>query len=127
MDTNFKRLGNINKTAFQRVIDTLDGCVNAQGIKVKFPAWMVMGSKEWDATPEQVKAYAYQAALVTGWTNKSLIAAVCSVYEFVDSHMANFTIELLEDLAKKYPLEVEGKEKEPPKVTLVDGYGSREI
>jgi len=127
MDSDFKRLGNINKTAFQRVIDTLDGCINAQGIKVKFPAWMVMGSKEWDATPDQIKAYAYQAALVTGWTDKSLIQAVCSVYEFIDAHAASFTIRLLEDLAKQYPLEVKEKKKELPKVTLSDGDGAREL
>ncbi len=116
-----------NKVAFQRIIDTLDGCVNAQGIKVKFPAWMVMGSKEWDATPDQIKAYAYQAAKVTGWTNESLVKAVCNVYEFVDVHMAKYTVSLLEDMTKQYPLEVENKKKESPKLTLIDGRGSREL
>ena len=129
MDSNFRRLDDkeFNKRAFQCIIDTLDGCVNAQGIKVKFPAWMVMGSKEWDATPDQIKAYAYQAALVTGWSKDALMKAVCSVYDFVDIHAAQFTIDLLESLTKQYPLEIEGKERKPLQVTLKDGYGSRKI
>jgi hypothetical protein len=95
------------EAVFQRIIDSINGSVQSQGVKIKFPAWMVIGSDEWNSTTDQKRAYAYQAALVTGWTNSSLIKAVCEVYEFIDEHMAKFTIQLLEDLVKEYPLEIE--------------------
>ncbi len=114
--------------AFRRIVDTLDWCVQAQGIKVRFPAWMVMGSQEWNAISDQTRAYAYQAAKITGWSKQSLIAAVCNLYEFIDKHVANFTIDFLEDLVKEYPLEVEEVRKiEAPKITLTDGTGVREL
>ena len=115
------------RKAYQRVIDTLDGSVQAQGIKIKFPAWMVMGSPEWNKTPDNIKAHAFQAALVTGWSRISLTTAVCVVYEHIDIHMANFTVDVLEDLVMQYPLTVTERKKSPPKVTIVDGYGSRDL
>jgi hypothetical protein len=107
------------QAVFRRIIDSLDGNIQAQGIKVRFPAWMVIGSLEWMETPEEIKAYAYQAALVTGWTNEALINAACAVYPHIDKHTAKFTIEHLIDLVKEFPLQVEGKPKEPPKYTIV--------
>ena len=103
---------------FQKIVDIINGSVYSQGIKVRFPGWMVLGSKEWDETPNEIKAYAYQAVLATGWTKESLIKTVCALYNFIDEHMAEFTINLLNDLVKQYPLEVEERKKEQPKVTL---------
>ncbi len=100
-DAEFKR------ASWKCIISTLDGNVQSQGIKARFPEWMVIGSPEWDQTPDKMKAYAYQAAKATGWSDKSLIEAVCSVYEHIDEFMAKFTLSVLEDLKKEYPLEVE--------------------
>lgn len=104
---------------FKRIIESIDGNVQAQGIKIRFPAWMVMGSAEWQETPEEIKAYAYQAAMTTGWTHRSLINAVCASYPHIDKHMAASTIDYLCFLAKEHTLEVEGKEKQSPKYTIV--------
>jgi hypothetical protein len=92
--------------SFQRLIDTIDGNIQSQGIKVRFPAWMVIGSPEWEITPERIKAYAYQAAKTTGWSDESLINAVTAAYKHIDKHMAKFTIETLKILAEEYKLEV---------------------
>lgn len=111
----------------QKIIDSINGNIQAQGIKVRFPAWMVMGSPEWENTPEQIKAYAYQAATITGWSDEALVTAVCGAYQFIDKHMARFTIEVLQDLKTKYPLEVIEDKRELPTVILRDEYGSREL
>jgi hypothetical protein len=93
--------------SLQRIIESINGNVQSQGIKVKFAAWMIMGSQEWNETPDQIKAYAYQAALVTGWTNQSLINTACGAYPHMDKYMAKFTIEHLVDLVKEHPLEID--------------------
>jgi len=99
-------MSNTKKIAFERIIESINGNVQAQGIRIKFKNWMVMGSEEWNNTPDKIKAYAYQAALSTGWSDESLINAVCAVYEFIDKNRAKIIISLLSDMAKEYPLEV---------------------
>lgn len=112
---------------YKTLIDSINGNVEAQGVKAKFSAWMVMGSVEWENTSEEIKAYAYQAAIITGWSDKSLIEIVCNSYPFIDKNMAQFTIDLLQELKTKYPLEIIKIKKEFPKVILKDKYGLREI
>lgn len=96
----------MNNKTLQRIIETLEGNVQSQGIKVKFSNWMVIGSEEWNETPDQIKAYAYQAAKVCGWSEESLKTLVVGVYKHIDKDMANFTISELEHLTKIYPLEI---------------------
>lgn len=107
-----------NKIAFQRIIDTIDGNVQSKNIKVKFSAWMVIGSKEWEETSDETKAHAYQAALALGWTKESLIKTVCAVYDHIDPHMAKFTVSLLEELSETHTLQIEKIKKEKPKVVI---------
>jgi hypothetical protein len=110
----------------QRIIDSIDGNVHSKRIKIKFPAWMVMGSPEWDKTTDEDRAYAYQAALAMGWTKESLAKVVCSAYTHVDKHFANFTLEFLTELASVNPCNFE-KRKNRPKVVITDGSCSREL
>jgi hypothetical protein len=85
----------------------LNGCVQAQGIKVNIENWLVMGSREWNETPDNIKAWAYQAAGVTGWSNEALVRIVTDKYKHIDEEMAQITINLLKDLSSEHKLEVE--------------------
>ena len=87
------------------VINSINGSVQSQGIRVDVDAWLLIGSKEWEATPDEVKAYAYQAALATGWTDEALINAVVTNYSHLDRAMMEFVIEELHALKQAYPLE----------------------
>lgn len=84
----------------------LNGCVQAQGLKIDVDHWLVMGSKEWGNTPDEVKAWAYQAAIVTGWTDDAL----CQILKtkapaiFTDEFCTVILSELKE-LAQKHRLE----------------------
>lgn len=89
---------------YQTVISTINGDVQAQGFKVNFPAWMVLGSLEWAKTPDRIKAYAYQAAKSCGWSDDSLIQAVVAVHQHIDRTVAELTLSELKELERQYPL-----------------------
>lgn len=89
------------------VISSINGSVQSQGIKVTVDNWLKMGCDEWKSTPEEVRAYAYQAARITGWTDKALCSAISRVYPHLDNDMMKFVIEELQALAKQHPLQVE--------------------
>jgi hypothetical protein len=54
------------------IANSLNGSVYSQGIKINYVAWLDMGSAEWQETDPKLKAAAYQAALVCGWTDTGL-------------------------------------------------------
>lgn len=86
----------------------LNSSVQSQGIKVDFRAWLDMGSQEWKETPEKVKAYAYQAAKVCGWTDAGLKKIILDEFTpRVDDFMANVTMDTLQALAEQFPAKVE--------------------
>jgi hypothetical protein len=85
----------------------LNGCVQAQGIKVNIENWLIMGSEAWNKTPDNIKAWAYQAACITGWTDEALIHIATNKYKHIDADMAKITIDLLKDLSSEHKLEVE--------------------
>jgi len=91
------------------VIESINGSVQSQGIKVAVEGWLAIGSGEWEKTPDEVKALAYQAAKATGWTDKALIAAITRKWQHIDEHMMMFVIDSLQDLAKTYPAVIETK------------------
>ena len=85
---------------------TLDGSVQSQGIHIGFRDWLDMGSQGWKDTPDKTKAYAYQAAMVCGWTDSGLVAIM--LQEFaprIDEDMADFTLNLLKEMVAEYPCE----------------------
>lgn len=87
---------------------SLNGSVQSQGLKIDIKAWLDMGSQEWKDTENRVKAAAYQAAKVCGWTDAGLKAIIIGEYgPRIDQFMADVTIETLQDLAKEHPVEVE--------------------
>ena len=82
--------------------DTLNGSVQSQGIKVDVRAWLDMGSKEWQDTEPDIKARAYQAALVTGWTDQGLISFMTKEFApRVDEEWAKLTLDTLRDCLKE--------------------------
>lgn len=100
------------------VIDSINGSVQSQGIKVNIENWLVIGCKEYDETPDEVKAYAYQAAHLTGWTDMSLTNAVSRKYPHLDADMLQFVFDNLKELSEKHKLEVKG-EVAVPSVSFV--------
>ena len=95
------------------MINSLDGSIQSQGIKVGYRAWLDMGSEEYGNTPPKVQAAAYQAAQVTGWGDEALIDIMLVKHKHLTEHLMAYTIECLKDLAKHHPFEVEKtKEKE---------------
>ena len=106
------------------MIASLNGSVHSQGIKIDICSWLDIGSKEWQDTDAKLKAGAYQAAKVCGWTDQGLTAIITSQYgPRIDQFMADVTIETLRDLAKEYPIEVE-QVYEEKKETLFKVHGS---
>ncbi len=88
------------------VLSQLDGSVQSQGVPISFNAWLNMGSDEWKATDERTKAYAYQAAMATGWTDegiKSLLKITCP---HILPSLMNYTFECLQLYANTYPVEI---------------------
>lgn len=111
----------------KKIIESINGNVQAQGFKIDFPAWMVMGSVEWQAASDKDRAYAYQAAEVTGWSDAALMKTVCNAYEFISEHTAKVTIDLLKELKIEYPLEIIDNKKESPEVTIRYQHGSKKL
>lgn len=105
------------------VINALNGSVQSQGIRVDVRDWLDIGSKGWRTTSEKVKAAAYQAAKVTGWTDKGLHALMLKEFApRIDEFQADLTLEILQDFEKKYPVEQEVLEtKEHKDVWKVKG------
>lgn len=89
----------------QRMLESLDGNIQSHGLKVRFKNWMVMGSDEWNSTPDMAKSYAYQIAKWCGWTTGALKNLLVSTHPYIDKNMAEFTISELDNLAMSYPLE----------------------
>jgi hypothetical protein len=87
--------------------DTLNGCVQAQGVRVGIENWLIMGSPEWNETPDEVKAAAYQAAGVTGWTDAALKLIMQRKCPFMDEDMCSVVLNMLKEWAGEYPLEVQ--------------------
>src|SRR5258708_5190894 len=95
------------------VATALDSSVQSQGVKVNFRDWLDMGPENWSATPDRVKAAAYQAVLVNGWTKRGLISIMLNEFgPRVDEDTAKFTLECLEDFAKEHPFEIINEKKE---------------
>jgi hypothetical protein len=87
---------------------SLSGVVQSQGIKIPIRGWLDIGSKEWQDIESKEKAAAYQAALICGWTDQGLLTFIKSKYApRVDEQMANMTLEVLQDSAKEFPVEIE--------------------
>lgn len=86
---------------------SLNGCVQSQGIRVNIENWLVMGSDEWNETPDQIKAWAYQAAGVTGWTDAALSLILTNKCPFMNDDMCVTILNMLKEWAAEYPLEVQ--------------------
>jgi len=94
-------------TSGDGLLSSLDGSVQAQGIRVGHRDWLDMGSPGWQETEDNVKAAAYQAAHVTGWEDCRLQEIMQSCYCHITDHLMVTTIECLKELAEQYPLHVE--------------------
>lgn len=95
-----------------KISETLNGAVQGQGVKVDVRHWLDMGSKEWKECPDEVKAAAYQAALLSGWTEQGLIRVMLSEFKpRVDEEWAKTTIATLKEMLESYPVVVEGEVK----------------
>lgn len=105
-------------------IVSLDGSIQRQGVKVSARDWLDMGSETWAKTPDEVKALAYQAAQVTGWTDAGLIKLMTDTWgPRIDEDTAKFTLETLQELSKEHPAEVEEvyKDEAPAPVFKIAG------
>lgn len=91
-----------------KLIDALDGSVQSQRIKISARDWLDIGSAEWAKTPHAVKAAAYQAAKITGWTDAGLKNVMLKSWgPRIDEPMADYVLNLLSEWSKEYPLEAE--------------------
>lgn len=87
-------------------LNSINGSVQSQGIKVNYKNWLDLSTKEWKETPDKVKAAAYQAAKLCGWKDEGLKTAIMSL-PHIDQFIADATIETLKVLADKFPLPTE--------------------
>jgi hypothetical protein len=88
------------------ILNSIDGSVQAQGIKVGIEGWLVIGSQAWNATPDQIKSYAYQAAKAAGWNDKSLTGAITRKFPHLDEEMMLSVIDTLKYLVEQHPAEI---------------------
>lgn len=90
------------------MINSLNGSVHSQGVKIDHNSWLDMGSKGWQDTSDAQKAAAYQAAKVCGWTDDGLKAIMISEFgPRIDDFMAELTLEALREFSVTHPIEVE--------------------
>jgi len=89
------------------VLQSLDGDVHSQGIKIDHRDWLDMGSESWSKTDDKLKAYAFQAAIVAGWDTNSIKDALKTNYKHLTDTIINITFETLQELSKQFPVEVE--------------------
>ena len=97
------------------IINSLDGSVQGQGIKIGYRAWLDMGSKEFGETPDRIKAAAYQAAKVTDWADDALVDLMIEKHPHLSEHIVRYTIESLQEWAKEFPCEIEETKKDATK------------
>lgn len=89
------------------VVNSLNGNVHSQGIRIGHKAWLDMGSKEWEETSPENKAHAYQAAKLTGWTDKGLRQIILSEFRpRLDDFWADLIIDTLHSLEKEHPISI---------------------
>lgn len=86
-----------------QVLQSIQGNVHSQGVRVDIRAWLDPGSKEWGETPDEVKAAAYQAAQNCGWTDASLKANMMRSFGHIDSDLMDYVLKTLKDFSKEYP------------------------
>lgn len=99
-----------------KVLVSLDGAVQSQGIKVNARDWLDMGSENWSTVPDAVKGAAYQAALAAGWKDEGLLKVITECWgERIDEEGAKFTLETLKEFAAEHPCEVEEVKKDESK------------
>lgn len=92
-------------------IKLLDGTVQSQGIKVSCSGWLDIGSEEYSKTPDQVKAWAYQAAIISGWTDKGIKKVVLDNWGYrITETLADDILETLKLMALEFPVEKEIKD-----------------
>lgn len=104
------------------IVNSLNGCVHSQGIKISHKAWLDIGSEEWQNTTEQQKSYAYQAAKLRGWTDQGLKALIIQEFQpRIDEFMAELIVEELREFGEKYPLEIIGEQKKGNNTFMVNG------
>lgn len=103
------------------VLSSLNGSVHSQGVKVNERAWLDMGSKDWAETPDAVKAAAFQAAKVTGWTEESIKDIMMECYPHIKEFLIDQTLETLRDLEQQFPCEVETVYEPDCSITLAKG------
>jgi hypothetical protein len=89
-------------------LNSLNGDVQRQGIKLDVLDWLDMGSETWRTTPEKDKAAAYQAAKVSGWTDNGLMKLMVKAWgPRVDEDSAKTALEILQIFAELHPVPVE--------------------
>lgn len=90
------------------IVNFLDSAVQSMGLKISAAQWLDMGSAEYKNTPDEIKAAAYQAAVLKGFKRSGILAAVKELAgKRYDDEVANFTVEMLKELSEKYPAKVQ--------------------
>ena len=107
LDPMSTELAESHSPGIQHALSSLDGAVYSQGIKVSHRDWLDMGSESYAATPEPVKAAAYQAAQATGWDETQIKHLMVAQYDHLTSHMMDVALETLQGLAQEHPVTVE--------------------
>ena len=91
----------------ETVLNALDGDVQAQGIKLDHRQWLDAGSEDYARIADDLKAAAWQAALVRGWDEDQIKSLMLQQYPHLDEQFMSLSIKNLKELSEKYPFEVE--------------------
>lgn len=89
------------KIVLNRMIISLEGDLQAKGVKIPLKAWLVLGSMPWLETSDKMRAEAYSKARKSGWTEEALLKIMCAAFPHIDKYMALFTIDLLKEICEK--------------------------
>lgn len=94
-------------TKVDNQIDMLESSLQSQGIKCGHRGILDLGSKEWQDTPEKIKAIAYQSLIQDGWSEGGITDIMTRKYKHLSESTMQFTFKKLNEYAEKHPVEAE--------------------
>jgi len=92
----------------------LDSAVQSSGIRLTASEWLDLGNKAFRTIPPEIRAAAYQSALLKGYKDDGIVGVIREVMgSRFDYDTANFVIEDLKELAQLHPAKFEPAEEIP--------------
>jgi hypothetical protein len=88
------------------ILTSLEGDIQSQGIRISASAWLDFGSEDWKKTSDKAKAYAYQAAKITGWSETAIRNIASHFFPHHKPDFQDYIFSHLRFLESQYPAEI---------------------